>query len=203
MGRGKLVLITGGARSGKSGFAEEMAMSLSGDVTYIATAEALDEEMKDRIRHHRERRPQHWQTVEEPRRVAEAIAEVGQTAPVILLDCLTLLCCNLLLEKGRFEGEQFFIAPEEESRILAYLKEMAGVAREVPAHVIIVANEIGLGLVPPYELGRAYRDLAGWANQAVAEAADEVYFTIAGLPIEIRELGMQTRRRFQTGKDGL
>src|SRR5688500_17867980 len=99
-----------------------MAVSLSDDVTYIATAEALDKEMKDRIRHHQQRRPQGWRTVEEPRRVAEVISAVGQTAPVILLDCLTLLCCNLLLEKGRFEGDKFIIEPVEENRILDYLK---------------------------------------------------------------------------------
>lgn len=202
MERGKLILITGGARSGKSTFAEKVAASLADNVTYIATAEALDSEMEERIRHHRRSRPQHWETVEEPRRAAEVIERVGQTAPVILLDCLTLLVCNLVLEAGRFEGEQFFLEPEAENRILVYLKRTARCAREVPAHVIVVTNEVGLGLVPPYELGRAYRDLVGRANQAMAEEADEVYLTISGLPVEIKELGMKTRQRFQFRKEG-
>jgi len=187
---GKLVLVLGGARSGKSRFAEELAASLGGrDVVYLATAEAGDEEMKERIRIHQETRPCFWRTVEEPLKAAGAVRQNGR-ARVILLDCLTLLVSNLLFQDTEFDESAEFMV-EREKEVLKEIRGLAMVAKEVEATVIIVSNEVGLGLVPPYPAGRVYRDVAGRANQVIAAYADEVYFTIAGIPVELKELNRQ------------
>ncbi|MDA8234796.1 MAG: bifunctional adenosylcobinamide kinase/adenosylcobinamide-phosphate guanylyltransferase [Clostridia bacterium] len=190
MGLGKLVLVLGGARSGKSRFAEELAAAIGKeDVVYLATAEAGDEEMKERIRLHQEMRPSCWRTVEETVKVARAIKAQGRSK-VILVDCLTLLVSNLLFQGGEFkEDAGAMVAKEKE--VLVEIEEAAKAAKEVEATVIMVANEVGLGLVPPYPMGRAYRDAAGRANQLVARYADEVYFTIAGIPLELKDLNRQ------------
>ncbi|MHB8172688.1 MAG: bifunctional adenosylcobinamide kinase/adenosylcobinamide-phosphate guanylyltransferase [Thermincolia bacterium] len=187
---GRLVLVLGGARSGKSRFAEELATSIGkNDVVYLATAEAGDGEMKERIRLHQEMRSPYWQTVEEPVEVAMAIKDYG-CARVILVDCLTLLVSNLLLQGDEFNEDAEVMAAKEK-KVLAIIEDAVQVAKEVEATVIMVSNEVGLGLVPPYPVGRVYRDVAGRANQLVARFAEEVYFTIAGIPVELKDLNRQ------------
>lgn len=190
---GRLVLILGGARSGKSAFAEAYAQKTDKPVFYIATAEAGDAEMTDRIAHHRSRRPAGWRTLEEPRLVDRVIAGLpaGSTG---LVDCLTLMVTNVLLEALGPTGET--IPPAAAARAehqveerVAALVEAARAARTAGSDIIVVANEVGLGLVPAYALGRLYRDVAGRANQAVAAAADEVYLLTAGLPLCLRGPG--------------
>lgn len=179
MERGKLIFVLGGAKSGKSNFAEMMAQSLGQQVTYIATAIAGDdEEMYDRIECHRLKRPEHWKTIEEPRYVASSLLWEGTQAEVVLIDCLTLLTTNLILEQA---------APDD-NQVLQEIEALAIYGRRSQAHVIVVANEVGLGLVPISEMGRRFRDLAGVANQMLARYADEVYMVTAGLPIEIKSL---------------
>ena len=177
----KLTLILGGARSGKSTYAEELARKLGGDnVLYVATAEALDQEMQDRIAKHRAQRPRAWRTLEAPLHPGQQLLAQRPTEPVILLDCLTMLVSNILLAREE-EGESAIEAAvqEEVGRLIA-------AARQLDAHLIIVSNEVGLGLVPDNALGRAYRDLLGRANQTLARAADEVIFMVAGLPMSIK-----------------
>lgn len=170
----KLILVLGGARAGKSTFALRLAKQIAGDgsVTFIATAQALDEEMAQRIARHREERPSHWTTIEEPHHLDEALIKAANS-DVALVDCLTLFTSNWLLR----EDEQTL--NEVSNRFLANV-------RSQPQTVIVVSNEVGLGLVPETPLGRHFRDLLGHLNQQFAEAADEVYLLVAGLPLRLK-----------------
>ena len=177
---GALTFVLGGARSGKSRHAQELAEQAArqggGGVLYVATAAAGDGEMAARIARHRASRPAHWTTVEEPLRVSAVIARAGAETGAILVDCLTLLVSNLLLahEAGGDEAA--------EAAVLAEVGALLAAARAIPrARVILVANEVGLGVVPPYPLGRLFRDAAGRVNQLIAREADEVHFLVAGL----------------------
>lgn len=192
---GKFILIFGGARSGKSSFAEEYAKRLGNNVLYIATAAALDAEMEQRIKIHQERRPWSWSTIEETHDVAGVITKHGNDYEVIMVDCLTLLTTNLIFDKNFPFADTIETSQEKEAALLKEMKKLAQAAIDVPANVIMVSNEAGLGLVPTYELGRFYRDTMGRVNQLMAKMADEVYITFAGLPIEIKEIGMATRKR--------
>jgi len=186
--RSRLVLVTGGVRSGKSRFAEELAASWGGEVVYVATARVTDEEMAARVARHKARRPERWITVEEPLALVEAIAEWGKRGRVLLVDCLAVYVGNLLVEEGLGEEE-----------VVARLREVALRAQESPADVIVVSNEVGLGVVPPYPVGRLYRDLLGLANQEVANRADAVYLVVCGLPVEIKSLAA---RWYVEGREG-
>ena len=179
---GKLTLILGGARSGKSSYAQRLALDHGGRVLYVATAQALDEEMSARIAAHRAERPQDWETIEAPTLVAAGLSGM-KMVDIILLDCITLLVTNLLLEAGAGENE-----PDEKGSSERVETEIQGIITSVQtfkADWIIVSNEVGLGLVPAYPLGRIYRDLLGRANQRLAGAADEVFFMISGIPVPI------------------
>ena len=175
-----MILIIGGARSGKSTLAEKTARRLGGnDVLYVATAEAHDEEMADRIHRHRLQRPDAWRTLEQSRNVASAIIENADDARVILLDCMTLLISNVVLN-----AESQGLLVEEE--VFQEVQSIIAASHESAATWIIVSNEVGLGLVPPYPLGRIYRDALGRTNQRIAEAADHVWFLVAGLPMVLK-----------------
>lgn len=178
-----LTFILGGARSGKSTYAQRLAAELSLSVLYVATAEAGDEEMQTRITAHRADRPAHWRTLEAPRNVGAAItASLRESnAEVILLDCLTLLANNVIVplpEPVSYDEAEQALMVEIDSLLTAYVGHSAS--------WIIVSNEVGLGLVPPYPLGRVYRDALGRANQKIAAAADEVLFMVAGLPMKVK-----------------
>jgi adenosylcobinamide kinase/adenosylcobinamide-phosphate guanylyltransferase len=150
-------------------------------VAYVATAEAGDGEMADRIAAHRAERPAHWQTIEAPRSIGAAIQSGAGQADVILIDCLTLLANNVIVplpESVTAQAAEAALNVEVEALIEAYAHGSA--------EWIIVSNEVGLGLVPPYPLGRVYRDALGRANQRLATAADEVLFMVAGLPLKVK-----------------
>ena len=176
---GKLILLLGGARSGKTEQAQRLAAELGGEVTYVATAEAGDEEMRGRIAAHRAARPAGWQTMERPLRLGDALTEWD--ASVVVVDCLTLLVSNILGDAGKHAP-----AALVEARVEAELSELLAAWKDAQFHLIVVSNEVGLGLVPDNALGRVYRDALGRANQRMAQAADEVYFMVAGLAVKIK-----------------
>ena len=182
----KFSLLLGGARSGKSSLAEKIAAEEGGDaVLYVATAEAGDEEMADRIARHQAARPENWRTLETPTGVGQAVKQAWQGEAVVLLDCITLLVNNLLPSGVGFE--QVSVQVEEYERVvIAEIDALLEAAGEIEAHFLVVSNEVGMGLVPPYELGRAYRDILGRANRILAEAADEVFFLVAGIPMKVK-----------------
>jgi adenosylcobinamide kinase / adenosylcobinamide-phosphate guanylyltransferase len=178
-GKRKIVLVLGGARSGKSTFAQKLADSLGGKVVFIATGEPLDGEMRTRIRNHKKNRPGSWRTLEVPRQVGRALEAVKlSNCEVVIIDCITLLISNLL-----DDGENEI---EAEKRMVKEISELIGAIKKISAHYIIVSNEVGLGLVPDNKLGRIYRDLLGKANQILAQQANEVYFLAAGIPLRIK-----------------
>lgn len=170
----KLILILGGARAGKSTFALRLAKEYAGEgsVTFIATAQALDEEMAQRIACHREERPAHWSTIEEPYELDEALIKASNS-DVAIIDCLTLFVSNWLLRDD---------APKLQETVESFLATV----RSQTQTVICVSNEVGLGLVPETPLGRTFRDLLGRVNQQLATAADEVYLLVAGLPLRLK-----------------
>lgn len=167
---GKTILITGGARSGKSGIAETMALSLGRPATYIATAEAHDAEMAARIAAHQARRGADWITRPAPLALAEALAATDGGG-ARLVDCLTLWLSNIL---------QGGLDPRRESEVLLEA------ALSAPAAVILVTNEVGCGIVPDNELARRFRDEAGWLNQRAAAAAAEVWLTAFGCALRLK-----------------
>ena len=176
-----LTLILGGARSGKSDYAEKLAAQIGSEVLYIATAEAHDEEMADRIALHRQSRPDHWQTLETPRNVGRALTTTELHPQIMLLDCLTLLVSNWVLA---MESEPQLSV---ETAVQAELEAILAAQARLDVPLIIVSNEVGLGLVPPYPLGRVYRDVLGRVNQYVATRADRVLFMVAGLPLVVKD----------------
>lgn len=206
---GKLILILGGARSGKSTFAEQRAKAFgSDDVLYVATSETKDEEMQQRVEKHRSERPTGWRTLEARRNVAQALRQAQDTAlrqaqdtalqhersaeKMILLDCLTFLVANHLLDAAGPAGDPFdgpsadpFDA-QIEAAVVAEVEALVGYVQETEVEMLVVSNEVGLGVVPPYELGRAYRDILGRANQILARHADEVYLLVAGIPMKVK-----------------
>jgi adenosylcobinamide kinase / adenosylcobinamide-phosphate guanylyltransferase len=166
-----ITLVLGGARSGKSRYAEKLVEGVALSGTYCATAEARDTEMAERIAAHRARRGPFWRTIERPLALATAIAAEAASARPILVDCLTLWLSNLLLA-GR--------NPDEEAGTLC--REL----REAAGPIVLVSNEVGMGIVPQTPLGRSFRDASGWLNQEVAATADRVVFVAAGLPLVLK-----------------
>jgi adenosylcobinamide kinase/adenosylcobinamide-phosphate guanylyltransferase len=172
MAKGRLVLVLGGARSGKSSFALREASALPGRKAYIATAQAFDPEMQEKIKKHRAERDSGWDTFEEPSDLSRLLAEISNTHDVVLIDCLTLWLSNLMLADKNVEKE-----------MEAFISSLA----TVHCSVFTVSNEVGMGIVPANEIARRFRDFAGTLNQRVAAAADQVYLVIAGVPLKIKE----------------
>ena len=166
------VLVLGGARSGKTGFAERLAMRNGHKPAYLATATVLDSEMEDRVRTHQVQRAGRFRTIEEPIDLAGAIASTAKSSDIILVDCLTLWITNML---------------EESIDVADAVEDLANTLSELKAaRVILVSNEVGLGIVPDNAMARHFRDLAGSAHQRLAEICDDVYFVIAGLPMTLK-----------------
>ncbi|MFC2044692.1 bifunctional adenosylcobinamide kinase/adenosylcobinamide-phosphate guanylyltransferase [Chloroflexota bacterium] len=183
----KNTLLIGGARSGKGRFALELARGLGGQVLFVATAEAGDSDMAERIENHRRERPENWRTLEVTCHVGNSILKDIGTANIVVLDCITLLVGNIF---GQNE-EQTLERIEEsvlEKQVMAEISELMSCLSKITANSIIVTNDVGLGLVPINRVGRLYRDFLGKANQMLAQNADEVYLMIAGLPVKIKSL---------------
>jgi len=183
----KCILILGGARSGKSRFAQQLAEQLGKKVLFVATGEPLDEEMDSRIKEHKLSRPQNWRTLEAGVNVGERITEQIDDAEVVIIDCLTLLISNVLTGVGKesLENDQMNYASMGD-RVVAEIEGLTRCINNTNAIFIVVSNEVGMGLVPSYRLGRAYRDLLGKANQLLAQQADDVYLMVAGIPWKLK-----------------
>jgi adenosylcobinamide kinase / adenosylcobinamide-phosphate guanylyltransferase len=171
---GRLVLVLGGARSGKSSFAAARAKKRGKKVAYVATCEPLDDEMRARIRAHRGQRPKGWKTVEAFDDAAKAVRAHGAECDVVLIDCLTLLISNLFLQGMKEKG------------IAQQVRDIVKAAARAKAEVVIVTNEVGMAVVPENAMAREFRDIAGRMNQLVASSADEVYLLFAGLPLKLQ-----------------
>lgn len=176
-----VVLILGGARSGKSDYAQRLAGRIAERVLYVATASAGDDEMAERIARHRAARPATWDTVEAPLGVAAAVGEALRDHGAVLLDCLTMLTSNVLLADEEHPDAA-------EARLLADLDALCDLCAARGAALVIVSNEVGMGVVPAYSLGRVYRDMLGRANQHIARRAERVLLLIAGIPVDVRAL---------------
>lgn len=176
-----MTLILGGARSGKSSYAQQLAERTDRSVTFLATAQALDQEMTSRIQKHRLERPTVWETLEIPCGIASHLPQIR--SEVVVLDCITLLVSNLLMQ---FVSEDLV---DEKPFMAAVHKEIEGLIAAVHEQNqvwFLISNEVGLGLVPPYQMGRVYRDALGWANQRLAREADKVLFMVAGIPMIVK-----------------
>ena len=184
---GRITLITGGARSGKSRFAETLAAQ-GASVCYVATAEALDEEMAQRIAQHRARRAPQWTTLEAPLNLVAALAGIGHT-DTVLVDCLSLWTSNRLLALGDDAAPGWWPAVTAlEATLSAELRAVLALARQSGWDLVLVTNEVGFGVVPASRLGRAFRDLLGRLGQVAAAEADAVYLVVAGLAVELKAL---------------
>jgi len=180
---GEIVMVSGGARSGKSTFAQHLASEARGEVVYLATLRPLDGEMEARVERHRACRSSAWMTVEEPLEAASALEALGDFDGVVILECLTLLVTNILLhlmDRGVDDDAAL------ESAVLGEIDKIVGAASKARYRLVVVTNEVGLGLVPDNRLGRLFRDVAGLANQRTALAASHVYFVISGIPMKVK-----------------
>jgi adenosylcobinamide kinase/adenosylcobinamide-phosphate guanylyltransferase len=199
----KFVLILGGARSGKSSFAQSLAKRLGKKVLFVATGEPLDEEMTSRIEEHKRRRPKNWRTLEIDTRVGQKLQGQINDADVVLLDCITLLVSNVILNPSLSAvAKPFVICHSEEvkqsknlekinpakaeTQVMTEMEDLIDCIDKHEGNFIVVSNEVGLGLVPDNKLGRMYRDLLGKANQLLAQYASEVYLMVSGIPVKIK-----------------
>jgi len=184
---GKIIMVTGGARSGKSSFAEKKAAEFGKEVLYIATSIAFDDEMKERVRKHRTQRPENWKTLECYKDFEKYLPQELEGVEAVIFDCLTLMVTNIMMEKSMdWEGMSTDEINNVEAEVRRQVSNLLEQAKKASQPFIFVTNELGMGVVPPTVLGRAIRDIAGRANQMLAEAADEVYLCISGLQLKIK-----------------
>jgi adenosylcobinamide kinase / adenosylcobinamide-phosphate guanylyltransferase len=183
-----IVLITGGARSGKSTYAEKLAKEAKSGVLYIATSIPFDDEMKDRVKKHKERRPATWYTFEGYKNLRQVFYNEVMQFDTILLDCITIMVTNLMFEQA---GDNFDDLNDQaidtmEKEILQEVTDFLDEAEKSLKTIILVTNEIGCGIVPEYKMARVFRDIAGRVNQYIASRAEEVHMVVCGIPIKIK-----------------
>ncbi len=177
----RLIFLLGGARSGKSHYAESWAREHGKDVLYVATAKATDADMCQRIADHRAARPPHWQTLEAPIDTAQQITASAFTYDTLILDCITLMTSNILLDLPDSVTQT-----EANQAVLRAVDRLLKAQAQSDAIWLVVSNEVGMGVVPPTRLGNLYRDMLGRANQRIAERADEVLLMVAGIPWRLK-----------------
>lgn len=188
MGRdNKLVLVLGGARSGKSEFAEKYVLHAGNLCGYIATAEILDEEMDERVKLHQARRGKRWITFEAPYQAELVFAEAGQRTDAILFDDITLYLSNILYGKDAPQGT----TAEKAAMVRERMQALLDAAKTCGRTVVFVSNEVGNGIVPDNAMAREYRDISGWVNQQIGEAADQVFYVVAGQAVDIKRLAFK------------
>ncbi|MGL1891318.1 MAG: bifunctional adenosylcobinamide kinase/adenosylcobinamide-phosphate guanylyltransferase [Spirochaetaceae bacterium] len=182
---GKITLVLGGIKCGKTSYAEKLASdreSRGGEILYLATAEALDDEMKHRIDRHRADRPKNWDTAEEPLDVKSIFEKKGNVYDLILFDCLTLWITNKIGQAG-----ENYIREELMDNIISSCKEFISQIKDIEAEVVIVSNQVEVGLISPYPLGRVFQDIAGLLHQEIARSANKVVVMQAGIPTILKE----------------
>jgi len=196
--RASMTLVLGGARSGKSSLVERLARESGRKVAFIATAKGSDADMRARIDRHQKDRPSDWPLIEEPVDLAGALQRAAEVADVILVDCMTLWLANWMSQSGLMDelsgdtgGTMDNVKPTSSGEkalddIDAMIRVLEGLSKE--KSLIIVSNEVGLGIVPMYQLSRIYRDTLGWINQKIAKSADRVYFMVAGLALDLKKM---------------
>ncbi|QZY57375.1 bifunctional adenosylcobinamide kinase/adenosylcobinamide-phosphate guanylyltransferase [Crassaminicella profunda] len=184
---GRITLVTGGARSGKSNYAESLAKDSKKEVAYLATAIPFDEGMKDRIKKHKLARPGTWITYEGYKDLYKMIPKIKKEHEVVLLDCITIMVTNLMFEEDvnwdKIEHEGI---DQIEEKIKEQIVKLLTAIREYNIWCIMVTNELGMGIVPENRISRIFRDIAGRMNQMIAKEADEVYFTVSGIPMQLK-----------------
>ena len=181
----KILLLLGGARSGKSYYAQELAKKTAEKVLFVATAEAGDEDMRRRIEKHQHDRPAAWRTLEATTGIGDRIQDEIEDEQMVIIDCITLLVNNIF---GRYNEQQFETIEDSvlEKQVISEINQLLECLKTVDSSFIIISNEVGLGLVPGNRMGRLYRDFLGRANQMLAQNADEVYFMVAGIPLRVK-----------------
>lgn len=182
-----ITLVTGGARSGKSTYAEKLAKERGEDISYIATAIITDKDMEDRIKKHRQSRPSEWNTVEIYKDFHTIDNNIFSRTDLFMLDCITTMVTNLMFDK---EIDYDTCSNEDiqmvEDYIFSEIKSLVNIMNNNHKNIILVTNEVGMGLVPAYRLGSIFRDIAGRVNQYLAEVSDEVYFMVSSIPMKIK-----------------
>ena len=183
----KVILVTGGARSGKSGFAESLCKNQNNSTAYIATSVAFDDEMKERVRKHQASRPKEWKTYEIYKDIYKIIKDISEKHQTVILDCITLLVNNLMftcdIDVDKATSEEL---NELEIYIQNQIRKLLEAVKKTNLYFVIVTNEIGMGIVPENKLARIYGDFVGRANQLISKYSDEVYFVVCGIPTKIK-----------------
>jgi len=183
----RLVLVTGGARSGKSSFAENIARCFGDNVLYVATSVPFDEEMRDRIKKHRQSRPSNWETLETYKDFDKLLPEAVGNKECVILDCITVMITNIMFEKEMdFDRVDAEMSNNLEAIVRIEVEKLIETGRKMDITLIMVTNEIGMGIVPDNAISRAFRDIAGRMNQLLAKACDEVYVCISGIPLRLK-----------------
>lgn len=187
----EIILVTGGARSGKSTIAEKILLGKKEDILYIATSIAFDEEMEDRIKKHQERRDDRWKLVETYEDFHKLVDnEDFKSCRYILLDCITVMLSNRLFDKRLDNDTDLDKYDELEREILEDIENLLKITREYDKTIVIVTNELGMGIVPIDRISRMYRDIAGRINQSIATQADKVILAVSGIGVDIKKLEM-------------
>lgn len=183
----KIILVTGGARSGKSNFAEKLCIDQNNSTAYIATSIPFDDEMKDRVKKHKESRPQNWSTYEIYKDIYSIIKEISNNHETVILDCVTLLVNNLMftydMDIDKANQEEI---NELEKYIKDQVKKLIEEIKKTNLYFVVVTNELGMAVVPANKLSRVYTDIVGRINQQIASQSDEVYFVVSGIPMKIK-----------------
>ncbi len=188
MKKDDIVLILGGARSGKSDMAQKLADGRGKAVVFIATATAGDEDMRERIEAHKRSRPSGWKTIESPVLAGESLSKIDSKTDVVIVDCLTMLVANILMDRGEHADERAL-----DDAVRAEIDSLLAECARLGCACIVVSNETGMGIVPEYRLGRVFRDSLGRANKYIASKADKVLLMIAGLAVDVKRLAEGTQ----------
>ena len=182
-----IILVTGGARSGKSSFAESLCKNQNNRIAYIATSIAFDDEMKNRVKKHQESRPKEWKTYEIYKDIYSIIDEIGEKHDTVIMDCVTLMVNNLMFTYGIDVDKATSKELDElENYIRDQIEKLLDAVKKTNLYFVIVSNEIGMGIVPANKLSRIYSDFVGRENQLIGKYSDEVYFVVSGIPMKVK-----------------